>query len=424
VKLTKRAIDAIVPDPRRDIYVWDDEVRGFLLRVKPSGVRSFAIQYRNASGVSRRVTIGKLGVLTADEARKVAKQKLADVTKGGDPAEARSEDRKTMTVRQLCQTYLNACEKGLIIGKGGRPKKASTLYVDRGRIERHILVLLGGRRIRDLRTPDISRFMRDVAAGKTANDIKTGFRGRAIIEGGAGTAARTVGLLGGILSFAVSEGIIPTNPARGVKRPTDQRREVRLTNEQYRMLGKALAEAEAEGENPTAILGVRLLALTGCRRGEIERLRWDEVDIASGCLRLADSKEGRSVRPLGSAAAKLLANLPKENRFVLPGRSSDRPFGGLPKAWLRILKRANLPDLTPHGLRHAFASTASDLGYTEPTIAAMLGHAAHSTTGRYIHHLDSALIASADRVSARISAALNAEGKVVPLPRNRRRAMP
>jgi integrase len=427
MKLTKRTIDAITPDPRRDIYVWDDEVRGFLLRVKPSGVRSFAIQYRNASGVSRRITIGKLGVLTADEARKVAKQKLADVTRGGDPAETRWEDRKTMTVRQLCRAYVNACEKGLIMGKRGRPKKASTLYVDRGRIERHILPLLGGRRLRDLRAPDIVRFMRDVAAGKTANDIKTGFRGRAIIEGGPGTAARTVGLLGGILSFAVSEGIIPTNPVRGVRRPADQRREVRLTNEQYGMLGKALAVAEAEGENPLVILGVRLLALTGCRRGEIERLRWDEVDIAGGCLRLADSKEGKSVRPLGSAATKLLARLPRDSSFVVAGASSDRPFTGLPKAWPRILKRANLPNLTPHGLRHAFASMASDLGYTEPTIAAMLGHAAHSTTGRYIHHLDSALVASADRVSSRISAALNAEGKEgkeVSLRRNRRRATP
>jgi Arm domain-containing DNA-binding protein len=193
MKLTKRAIDAIVPDPRRDIYVWDEEVRGFLLRVKPSGVRSFAIQYRNASGVSRRITIGKLGVLTAEEARKLAKQKLADVTKGDDPAEARSEDRKTMTVRQLCQTYLNACEKGLILGKGGRPKKASTLYIDRGRIERHILALLGGRRIRDLRTPDISRFMRDVATGKTANDIRPVF---AVAPSSRGAPVLPLGLLG------------------------------------------------------------------------------------------------------------------------------------------------------------------------------------------------------------------------------------
>jgi integrase len=411
MKLTKRTIDAITPDPQRDLYIWDDEVPGLLLRVKPSGVRSFAVQYRNASGVSRRITIGKLGVLTADEARKSAKQTLADVARGGDPAETRSEDRKAMTVRQLCRAYLNACEKGLILGKSGRPKKSSTLYVDRGRIERHILPLLGGRRLRDLKAPDIARFMRDVAAGKTASDVKTGFRGRAIVEGGSGTAARTVGLLGGILSFAVSEGIIPVNPVRGVKRPADQRREVRLTSEQYQMLGKALAEAEAEGENPAAILGVRLLALTGCRRGEIEWLRWEEVDIPGRCLRLADSKEGKSVRPLGSAAADLLAKLPKESPFVLPGGSSDNPFTGLPKAWLRILKRTNFPDLTPHGLRHAYASVASDLGYTEPTIAAMLGHAAHSTTGRYIHQLDSALIAAADRVSACISAALNTDGK-------------
>jgi Arm DNA-binding domain len=207
MKLTKRTIDAITPDPQRDLYIWDEEVPGLLLRVKPSGVRSFAVQYRNASGVSRRITIGKLGVLTADEARKSAKQTLADVARGGDPAETRSEDRKAMTVRQLCRAYRNACEKGLILGKSGRPKKSSTLYVDRGRIERHILPLLGGRRLRDLKAPDIARFMRDVAAGKTASDVKTGFRGRAIVEGGSGTAARTVGLLGGILSFAVSEGI-------------------------------------------------------------------------------------------------------------------------------------------------------------------------------------------------------------------------
>ena len=164
----------------------------------------------------------------------MAKEKLAIVAKGEDPAEERITQRKAMSVSELCKAYLSATEKGLVLGKRNRPKKDSTLYVDRGRIQRHILPLLGNKKVRDLSTPDITRFMRDVAAGKTAVDIKTGLRGRSIVEGGAGTAARTVGLLGGILSYAVSEGIIAVNPARGVKRPTGQRRKVRLTVDQYR----------------------------------------------------------------------------------------------------------------------------------------------------------------------------------------------
>jgi integrase len=171
-----------------------------------------------------------------------------------------------MSVRQLCQAYLEAAKHGLILGKRGQAKKDSTLYVDRGRITRHILPLLGNRRVRDLTAPDIVRFMRSVAAGNTATDVKTRLRGRAIVKGGRGTAARTVGLLGGILSFAVAEGVITTNPARGIKRPADQRREVRLSLEQYRALGKALAISLTDGENPTAILAIKLLALTGCRR--------------------------------------------------------------------------------------------------------------------------------------------------------------
>jgi integrase len=418
MKLTKRAIDAINRDPRKDVFVWDDEVRGLGVRVKPSGVRSFFVQYRNSSGISRRLTLGKFGVLTADEARKLAKITLADVVKGADPAEKRLEGRKSITVRQLCQAYLDASKKGLVLGKGRRPKKPSTLYVDRGRIERHIIPLLGSRAVRDLNTPDIARFMRDVAQGKTADDIKTGFRGRAIIKGGSGTAARTVGLLGGILSFAVTEGIIPVNPARGLRRPADKRREIRLTEDEYRVLGNALREAELAGENPTAIIAVRLLALTGCRRGEIEKLSWHEVDFGAHCLRLSDSKEGRNLRPLGASALNILSKLPRGGRLVLEGKEPGKPFMGLPKAWVRIVKRSALPHLTPHGLRHAYASMASDLGYTEPTIAALLGHAASTMTGRYIHHLDSALIAAVDRLSAWISAALDGRiemGQVVPL---------
>ena len=262
MKLTKRTVTAIKPDPLRDTYAWDDEVRGFGLRVKPSGIRSFIVQYRNTSGISRRITLGKFGVLTIEQGRKLAKRALADVINGGDPAANRSEERKAMTVRQLCRVYLDAAEKGLILGKRGHPKKPSTLYVDRGRITRHILPLLGNRLVRDITTPDIVRFMRSVAAGKTAADVKTGFRGRAIITGGRGTATRTLGLLGGILSFAVSEGVISANPARGIKRPADHRREIRLSDDDYRTLGRIIRGAVAE--NPTAIVAIKLLALTGC----------------------------------------------------------------------------------------------------------------------------------------------------------------
>jgi len=435
MKLTINTIKAISVDPKRDIYAWDDELSGFGIRIKSSGVRSFMLQYRNASGVSRRMTLGKLGVLTPDDARKLAKEKLAAVAKGNDPADVRTEQRKAMAVKELCDSYLKAAEKGLILGKGGRAKKQSTLYTDKGRIERHILPLLGKKKVRDLTLPDITRFMRDVAKGETAADIKTGLRGRAIVRGGTGAAARTVGLLGGILSFAVSEGVIATNPARGVKRPRDQRREVRLTLEQYQTLGKALDKAREEGIIATAIDAVRLLALTGCRRGEIENLRWDEVDLAGHCLRLSDSKEGKSIRPLGNASIELLERLykakkkkesgAKANPYVLPGYAHDKPFSGLPKAWLRIKEKAEndekgaLPaDLTPHGLRHAFASIASDLGYTEPTIAALIGHAAGSVTSRYIHHLDAALLSAADRVATHIADALDGKmesAEIVPI---------
>jgi len=405
MKLTKRTAAAVKADPARDIYAWDDEVRGFGLRVKPSGVRSFIVQYRNASGISRRITVGKLGVLTPEEARKAAKRMLADVTHGHDPAAKRSDDRKAMTVRQLCHTYLEAAAKGLVLGKRGQPKRPSTLYTDSGRIERYILPLLGNRALRDLTTPDIVRFMRNVAGGKTADNTKTGAHGRAIVAGGRGAATRTVGLLGGILSFAVAEGLIPVNPARGVKRPADQRREVRLTDDEYQVIGRALNDAKAE--SPTAISAIKLLALTGCRRGEIVRLRWSEVDLAGRCLRLTDSKEGKSIRPLGRAAVKLLAAFASVDDFVLPGPSPGKPYSGLPRAWQRIIKATQLKTLTPHGLRHAYASVASDRGYAEPTIAALLGHATRSMTSRYIHHLDAALLAAADSVSDHIAACLD-----------------
>jgi integrase len=215
-------------------------------------------------------------------------------------------------------------------------------------------------------------------------------------------------LLGGILSYAVGVGIISLNPVHGVKRPADKRRSNRLSPGDYFKLGSALGEFVEH--NPKAVTAIRLLALTGCRRGEIERLKWSEIDLHGKCLRLADSKEGASVRPLGSVALQLLQQLTPSDgvEFVFPSSKGNAPYIGLPKVWTRIAERAGLAKVTPHTLRHSFAS-ANDLDFTEPTIAAVIGHAARSVTGRYVHHLDSALAAAADRVSRSIYKMMTSE---------------
>ncbi len=164
-KITKRVVDAA--DVReKDYVIWDDELPGFGLRVFTSGKRSYVIQYR-VRGRSRRYTIGLHGVWAPETARQEAKAQFGLVARGDDPAEERQLDHKAITVKELCTRYLADLQAGLILGKGGRPKKPTTIVTDTGRIERHIIPLIGARRVKDLTKTDINKVLKDIMAGKT-----------------------------------------------------------------------------------------------------------------------------------------------------------------------------------------------------------------------------------------------------------------
>lgn len=408
-KLTKRIVDA-AGVREKDYFLWDDELPGFGLRVFASGKRSYLIQYR-AAGRTRRYTIGLHGVWTPETARQEAKVQLGRIAKGDNPAEERQLDHQAITVKELCDLYLKDLDAGLILGKGGRPKKAGTIASDIGRIHRHIVPLVGNRRVKDLVKADIAKVLKDIMAGKTAVSVKTKkLRGKAIVRGGVGTATRTIGLLGGILTYAMEAGIITANPAHGIRKPKDNVRGRRLTEAEYRILGEMLRTAAQTEKYEMTVDIIRQIALTGCRRSEMIGLMWTEADTATSCLRLADSKEGASIRPIGLPVVEYLEERRKTQTgtYVFPGpRAEDAAFGGFPNHWKQIFKDSPLADVTPHVLRHSFASIANDLGFTEVTIAALVGHAKGSVTSKYIHTLDTALIMAADTISGYIQGLLD-----------------
>jgi integrase len=361
--------------------------------------------YRTREGRQRRYTIGRHGApWTPDSARDEARRLLGEIVEGADPAADKRQTREAMTVAELCDAYLADALAGRLLTRRGQAKKASTLAIDVGRIERHIKPLLGRMAVAAVERADIEHFMHGVAEGKTAGQIKTGRYGLARVTGGKGTATRTVGLLGAIFTYGGRKGVRSDNPVHGVMRYADGRRERRLSDGEYAALGSALREAEAQGKIwPAATAMARFLALTGWRSGEAQALRWSEVDLARRTATLADTKTGRSIRPLAHAACDVLANVPHlETRRVFPATRGDGPMVGFKKLWPKIAKHGDLPaDVTPHVLRHSYASVAADLGYGEPTIAALVGHKGHSVTSRYVHSADAVLMAAADAVADR-----------------------
>jgi hypothetical protein len=172
-KITKRLVDGLAPSSDKDLFVWDDEVRGFGIRLKPSGSGSFLVQYRTPEGQTRRLVLGKIGTLTPDDARKLAKVKLTAVAAGADPSAERHAARPALTMSELCDEYLKAAKAGLVLTRFSHPKEASTIAIDVGRAERHMKQLIAQQRADKLSRSIVQRMADHITQGKTAITEKT-----------------------------------------------------------------------------------------------------------------------------------------------------------------------------------------------------------------------------------------------------------
>ncbi|MGA2539601.1 MAG: site-specific integrase [Terracidiphilus sp.] len=398
--------------------VWDAGVAGFGARRQQSSAVSYVLIYRTEEGRQRWHTIGRHGApWTPGTAREEATRLLGKVADGIDPSALKQAKRKATTVAELCDLYLADAEAGRLLTRRKVPKKASTLAIDRGRVARHIKPLLGQMKVAAVTREDVDGFMHDIALGKTAGNAKTAKkRGLARVRGGKGAASRAVGLLGGIFTYAIAHRMRADNPVRGVIRFADGKRERRLSDGEYKMLGEALRLADAKRIWPAAVAATRFLALTGWRSGEALELRWADVDLARRTATLPNTKTGRSVRPLSREACDILRNLTRSSDLVFPASrgNADVIMSGFKKMWKKIAELGKLSaDVTPHTLRHSFTSLAADLGYSELTIGALVGHKGRTITSRYVHSADAVLLNAADAVAIKTAALLSGNTRAI-----------
>lgn len=410
-RITKRVVDSRHPTAG-DTFIWDSDVRGFGLKITPTGRKVFIAQYRvqglGRRSTTQRLTLGEYGVLTPEEARQLARKELGKVADGKNPSADRAARRNAASIRELGVLYLEYVQ---MRRKPGTAREYKRLW------EKDVLPALGSKQVGEVSTADIRRLHRSLH--------KTPF-----------VANRLAAMLGAFFTFAEKEGARQPhdNPAHGIEFFPENPRERFLTREEFKRLGAALARAESEGlppapqhkrkpgkkekqkhrpksagipipANPFAVAAIRLLALTGCREGEILSLRWDAVDFERGYLRLADTKTGKSVRPIGESAASILSSLPRvgDNQFVLPGLKANEHLKEIKRLWSAVRHAAKLDGLRLHDLRHSFASVPASGGESLLVVRSLLGHKRASTTERYAHLGDDPVKRAADRAAGDIA---------------------
>lgn len=391
VKVTKRTVDAVVVPAEGEVNIWDSEVPGFSLRVRSTGSKTYVVEYRNSAQRKRRVTLGRHGRLTVEQARDLARQVLAAVACGEDPAEERQERLSAPTFDDLASRYLEQ--------HAGPKKKASSTAADARVLRLYVLPSFGHRKVAEIGLKDIAK-------------LHNAMRSKPI------QANRTLSLLSKMFTLAERWGLrLPnSNPCRGIDRYPEKRRERFLSGAELARLGEVLDEEQHQ--EPFLVLAIRLLLLTGARRDEVLTLRWSQVDFERSCLRLPDSKTGAKVIPLGPTALELLATAPRleGNPFVIPGRRAGGRLVGVHRPWVRIREKAGLGDVRLHDLRHSFASVGAGAGLGLPVLGAILGHHHPATTARYAHLADDPRREAAARISDEIAAALGRASTRSPLP--------
>ncbi len=424
-RISKRIVDGAKPGRKR-FFVWDDRLPGFGLLVLPTGLRSYVYQYRTTEGRSRRATIGKHGALTAEQARTLAEGMARKVNDGGDPLKDKDDARNALTVGGLIDRYLASAafaSKAVITQRNGR-----------GELERHVRPLVGRRTVAGLQPDDIRKLHADIVRGKTAGAFKTGARGLARVRGGEGAARHTCRLFRAVCRWAIAEKLIDRDPTAGVAFGRDGERDATLDERQYAALFSTLAKMERERRLPPAVAdAVRIIAMTGARRGEVIGLRWDDVELKAGRLVLTRHKTARStgkprVINLPSAAREIIARQPagRPGDFVFRA-SKDGVALSVAKAWRTVRREAGLPDnVGLHTLRHSLASSLAVSGAAAPEIMTVLGHRQLSTVAKYLHFADDARAVLAERAAAPALAGMAAaagspKAAVVALPKGRKR---
>ena len=366
-RLDQRRVDAL--KPRKSAYdVRDRDLKGFGVRVLPSGAKRYFVHTQHQG---RRVwkIVGQAGAIGAVEARDRARTLVASVRKGNGGEAAPAADIPFETVADE------------VFRRYARNWKPSTLKVNQGYYRNQILPWFEGRPITDITATDVRRWFASLHQTPVAAD-------------------RSAPILSVIMRQAEVYGYRPegTNPCAGIRRYRRQGRERFLSAAEIRRLGEVLARHEAD--RPQFVAIVRLLLLTGCRKGEIVTLKWR--DYREGKLFLRDSKVGPRTVWLSSAARAILDGLPREAPWIFPSPQTDSFLSAqaLGTVWHRVRAEADLRDVRLHDCRHTYASMALAQGETVLTIGRLLGHRDPATTLKYTHFADATAREAVDMVGA------------------------